>query len=136
MRPNLLRRARERIEALKQELEELEQLVALTEKLSPALGIEEDEGDVENAIDRPTPQGELHEMVRKLLRKEGQHVPTATLYQLLVGEGAVIGGKNPIGNLGAKLNNSPDLENVKGKGWWFKPIHLPPPLPPRPSVLE
>ena len=128
MEPTLKRRAMERIELLRQEIQELEDFVFLYEKVSHALGSEPTEAgaaEIENALEKPTPQSELHELARKALRRENRPLTTAELFGILAEQGAVVGGKNPIGNLGAKLNYAGDLKNTKGLGWWFRDIYVP-----------
>lgn len=49
------------------------------------------------------------------------------LYESLVSKGLNIGGKNPKGNLSAKLAPSDDLIYVKDEGWYYRPQRNEPP---------
>jgi hypothetical protein len=124
MEPTLKRRALEKIELLKKEIQELEDFVSLYDKVSRVLGPEAAEAsssnEIQNALEKPTPQSELCELARDALNKERRPLTTAELHRILTEQGAVIGGKNPVGNLGAKLSSAPFLKNTKGVGWWFK----------------
>ena len=125
MTPDLIRRALKRIDELKAELGELESFVQLYQRLAPKLDAEpqaeEKAAKIEETLNKPTPQREIHDMAREGLRSEGRPIPTNLLYEKLTSRGVIVGGQNPIGNLGAKLAYAPDLQNTRGEGWWFKP---------------
>lgn len=132
MTPDLIKRADMRIEELRAELDErraeledLESFVVLYQRISQRLGGEavakETAAKIEQALNRPTPQREIHDIVRAILHHEGRAMPTNLLFERLTKKGVIVGGQNPVGNLGAKLAYAIDLENIKGIGWWFKP---------------
>ena len=125
MTPDLISRALRRIVELKEELEELESFVQLYQRVAPKLEansqVAEKAAKIEETLNKPTPQREIYDMTRDILRKEGKPIPTNMLYQKLTDRGVIVGGLNPVGNLGAKLAYAADLQNTKGEGWWFKP---------------
>jgi hypothetical protein len=56
-------------------------------------------------------------MALEIMSTAPEPLPTRSLYEKLIENGAVILGQKPVGNLGAKLSQSTELENISGLGW-------------------
>lgn len=100
MEPDVIKRALERIEALKQEISKLEDFVSLYQELAPSLGEEAIAAlgaSSEVSLIKPTPQRQLFEMVRGLLREAGEPITTSVLYEKLTNMGAIVGGQILLG---------------------------------------
>jgi hypothetical protein len=116
---------RREVDGLQAEIQELDEFIGLYERVSKRLGGSEPPtaiaSGIEAALNKPTPQRQLHEMVFQILESEKRALTTSALHDKLVERGAIIGGQNPVGNLGAKLSYAEGLMNIKGTGWWFTP---------------
>lgn len=108
MSDSVIEAARNRTEVIRGEIAELEGFIKSYEKIAHIIG--------QKTKAKPTPHRKLVEMAVGILK---QHQPRSTrdLYDLLTDQGAIVNGRNPVGNLGAKLSQSPELRNVIGKGW-------------------
>lgn len=70
----------------------------------------------------PNPRLEIIAAAREALRAASPSpILIGDLYDRLVVKGLNIGGKNPKGNLSAKLSQPTDLVYVKNEGWYYRP---------------
>ena len=66
----------------------------------------------------PNPERELAlQLAEAALKYRFSPVRTAEIYDIIVAQGAQIGGENPQGNLSAMLSNSPIFRSHKRRGW-------------------
>ncbi len=63
-----------------------------------------------------TPVSEVRNMARKAL--SGKNLSGDELYDVIVAQGAIIGGKSPKGNLSAKLASAKDIEYSRHTKTW------------------
>lgn len=111
--------ALQRLAELDAEARNLREFVALYERL-----------EIEALVMRGPPpapppgefatKGEIAAAVRDILRGETQPMHISFLYKQVTARGLRISGKNPKGNLSAKLAPFRDIVYVKDKGWLLR----------------
>ena len=66
----------------------------------------------------PNPEREhALQLAEQVLYNRFTPMKTAEIYEIIVAQGAQIGGENPQGNLSAMLSNSPAFRSHKRRGW-------------------
>lgn len=55
-----------------------------------------------------------------ILTEAGTPMPTRKMLVALAARGIVIGGKQPVSTLSARLSRAPRLVNIRPDGWWIK----------------
>ncbi len=130
---HVIDKARLRLEELEREAAEIRTFIRMYSKFSGPTatvgpkpsGHEQGNGSVLN-VARPSgdfnTRDEIVNAAREVLKA---HAPEAIhisqLYETLVASGIRINGRNPKGNLSAKLAPPPDLVYVKDRGWIYRP---------------
>lgn len=143
---DVIQRAKERLRAIEAESIELRSFLRTYEKLaaeiSPmgagvARGIMQVAKPVSSATTRfygggdgefVSSKDEIIQAARRILRGAyPEPVAIGELYEKITKSGLVIGGKNPKGNLSAKLAPPDDIFYVKDEGWFCRPQKNEPP---------
>ncbi|MGD1926528.1 MAG: hypothetical protein ACFB03_20450 [Paracoccaceae bacterium] len=141
MRDPVLDKAHLRLEELEKEASEIRTFIRMYTRFSDQ-GLATMERPLETKSAKPTettkslrPQfasqtephrfstrDEIVEAARKVLREaHPEPVLIGDLYETLLRRGVRISGKNPKGNLSAKLAPPDDIVFVRDKGWYFRP---------------
>lgn len=122
---DLLEKAHARLRALIEERRELEIFIATYRRLS-----RESQGVQETAPEpaRPASSDEVVLATMQLIAAKDAPMRLGEIYEELIKQGIVIGGKIPRNNLGAKLSADSRLRTVSGLGWWFASEPLPAPV--------
>ena len=127
---HIIRLAIDRLSILRAESSELEAFLATYQKL--AAGIPQ-VCAVTTQLQRPPqapPQDKTWSTDRILLEAGNAlnankgPMRLSVLFAELIRRGAIIGGKVPVNNLGAKLSADPRFETSE-HGWWYRGEHLP-----------
>lgn len=133
MSDHVLEKAKLRLDALEQEAAELRTFIRMYTKLAGNSGGSDSEprkraaspdsnGHAQSASERYSTRDEIVSAAREVLRA---HAPEALhinkLYDALVAKGIRISGRNPKGNLSAKLAPPADLVYVRDRGWVYRP---------------
>lgn len=107
------------IEAAKNRISAIEDEMALLERLAELyVTVEAKLSGVprQQQTAKGTPQKQFAPLVTAMLL-EKKLASTRDIYEWLREQGITVRGRNPVGNLGAKLSQMPEFENIKGLGW-------------------
>lgn len=74
----------------------------------------------------PTPVAVFEERVRALLSYASAPLKRADVYDSLTRAGVVIGGKDPLNTVAARLSRMEGITNLKGHGYWAEDRPYPP----------
>lgn len=61
-------------------------------------------------------------MAADVIRAHGRHVPTRLMMEELGKRGLLVGGKDPLSTLSARLSRAPSLVNVRALGWTLRSL--------------
>lgn len=118
----VIEKARERMAEIKAELADLEQFVAVYERLNDARGKNDSAATGGNAESvRKKPHAKPAQVVRvaiQTLQRNGRPMTRTELVESLESQGLSIGGKDRSKNMGTMLWRSKKFKNIDGKGYW------------------
>ena len=128
----IISEAKERLAVLNEERESLEALVSHAERLArliPSAGRPQPSAEAPakksgalrpSSLVRPT-----RDAVRQILEEAGKPMSTRDLVPEVLRRGIVIGGKDEIATLSARLSSGEEFKTHRNIGWWFAGRALP-----------
>lgn len=117
-------KAESKLARLEREADEIRAFLRVYDELSDGTNPAQpaDDAAVEEPIVEASSRDEIIAASRDVLRDHYPNpVKIGVIYDLITAQGIKIRGKQPKGNLSAKLSQPADLVYVKDEGWYYRP---------------